>query len=260
MKYYFLLVEIVVLVALGFYLDSLQAISEEQLRAGFYFAGLMGILMALVVMFKHLNTTWSKVLILLVALLVWRISYFSIMVLAGFVAGFWESAYLTLFSHSSIYPAFLLIMAIMNAVAVLLAGYSVLALTRLIKAPIKVLLPITVLLGTIATTLSFIHPFDWKWSPENNLLADTTLPQPHLPEYNPYEVALQQPNINWRQKVLFIAASITYKLIPSNTVWSQEVKGTMEVEFHGNESATTAMCTKIHYRAFQAAQASLHRR
>ena len=246
------------LIAIGLWLDARVALSENVLQIVFYSSSLVGVGFALVSLLAGLRTRWQQVLVVCLAYLVWRVAYFPVLVLAGYAAGWWEALHLHWIGSSSIYPAFLVAMAVLNAWAMGVAGWILLRLLRV--KPLQLgwanglALFSSSLLGMLAVTVAFSHPLDWHSIPDTSAIDDKPLPSPALPMMNPYETAAQETGLNWRQRTLFTAAALTYDLVPENTQWSRVVKGTMEQEFMGTSDTTTAFCTKIHYRAFRAAQ------
>lgn len=246
------------LIAAGLWLDTQVALSENLLQIVFYTSSLAGILWVLVLLLAGLRARWQQVLAVCLAYLVWRVAYFPALVLAGYAAGWWEALHLHLIGSSSIYPAFLVTMAVLNAGAMGVAGWILLRLLRV--KPLQLgwangsALFSSLLLGMLAVTVAFSHPLDWHSIPDTSAIDDKPLPSPALPMINPYETAAQETGLNWRQRTLFTAAALTYDLVPENTQWSRVVKGTMEQEFMGTRDTSTAFCTKIHYRAFRAAQ------
>lgn len=261
-------------VLVGFSLDTNTELTQGQLIYAFYTSGVFGLLpVALLFIFRN-NSLWKKILIILLALLVWRIAYFPVMVLAGYLATLGESVSIMLLGKSVVYPFLLLSVALMNAFSLLIAG-MLLQLLFILFTPkdvkqqnndnthIKVwsslsLISLTLPLAVLAIGVSFTQPADWHAIPDTSYIDDKPLPKANLPEINPYSTALEQKGLSWQHKVLFKAAEVTYDLIPENTQWSQVVKGTLESEFVNTKEVSTAFCTKVHLRAFMTAQPFLN--
>lgn len=246
------------LIAAGFWLDVQTELSENRLRVAFHVSSIAGVLFMLMSLLAGLRMRWQQVLAVCLAYTIWRVAYFPALVLAGYAAGWWEALHLSLTGNSSIYPAFLVVMAGLNVLAMGFGGWVLLRVLRV--RPVQLgwkngsLAFSSLLLGVLAVTVAFSHPMDWHSIPDTSAIDDKPLPSPALPEINPYETAAQEMGLNWRQRTLFRAAALTYDLVPTNTQWSRVVKGTMEQEFIGTRDTSTAFCTKIHYRAFRVAQ------
>lgn len=256
-----------ILISYGVYLDAQAELSQAMLTTAFYTASLLGILsVSLFFMIKR-GVLWRSVLSILLAFIIWRISFFPIMVLAGFMTTWGEFISMTLFSKSVIYPFLLIFVAMMNAVALWLAEIS----TGLIIQPTKKassswkwsvpsLLITTLPLGVLAMMISFTHPVDWHSIPNTSFIDNKPLPRATLPEINPYGTALEADSLSLSHKILFKAAAITYDWIPEGTQWSQVVKGVLEKEFLTTSDVSTSFCSKIHYRAFMTAQPFIKQR
>ncbi len=248
------------LVLLGVYFDQQASVTRSGLEAVFYVSGIAGLLLGAIHPLRHLSHPLLRLVFVVIVVLVWRISFFPVMVLAGFVSGYFEALFVSIGLYQ-VYPVFLLAIGAMNFVAVYLAG-SVLWLlfafvrhgdyrqykTRGVAAAIA--LPLLL----IALAVSFSHPSDWHAIADTRAIDEKPLPAPSTPVMNPYWTALAEPGISLRQAVLFRAAAVTYDLVPEGTRWSQVVKGTLEKEFINTREVSTAFCTKIHYRAFIVAQ------
>ncbi|MCF6190248.1 MAG: hypothetical protein L3J51_07210 [Cocleimonas sp.] len=254
---------------IGFWLDGKETLSQNQIIYAFYLSAIAGLLPTLLFfMFKN-KAIWKNILLSLLALLLWRITYFPIMVLAGYLATLGESLALTLFDMSVVYPFLLLSVALMNALSLLVAATVLFLVFLLFRSGEKnnriinkwsslSLISISIPLAVLAIGVSFTQPADWHAIPDTTYLDDKPLPAASLPEINPYSTALDKQGLSWQHKVLFKSAEITYDLIPNNTQWSQVVKGTLESEFVKTKVISTAFCTKVHLRAFMTAQPYLN--
>ncbi len=248
-----------ILIFLGLVIDQLDSLDQRVLFVSFHLSGIIGLCLATYFVFKQIDIVWLRALFAIVVFLLWRISYFPIMVLAGYFGGLGESV-AHYFGLYQVYPAFLLSIAVMNFIVVALAGLAVLAIfykyVQLHKPTLiyrSIFTSITLPLVVIALAVSFSHPSDWHALPDTALIDKKPLPSPALPEINPYWTALEKDGISWQQQILFAAAAITYDNIPENTQWSQVVRGTLEKDFVTTPVITTAFCTRIHYRAFMTA-------
>ena len=245
-----------IIICLGLIIDHLDTLDQRILFVSFHLSGIIGLCLATYFVFKQMNIVWPRALFAIVVFLLWRISYFPIMVLAGYFGSLGESGAHFL-GLNQVYPVFLLSIAAMNFIVVALAGLAVLAIfykyvqrhkpTLIYRS---IFTSITLPLAVIALAVSFSHPSDWHALPDTALIDKKPLPSPALPEINPYWTASKNDGISWQQQILFAAAAITYDNIPENTQWSQVVRGTLEKDFVTTPVITTAFCTRIHYRAF----------
>ena len=281
MKIYKWLITVLVfwLVLIGFWLDRTEVLTQDKLVYAFYLSGIAGLLPVIVhYISKNHNDggggLWKNNLLALLVLLVWRIAYFPIMVLAGYFATLGESLTQSLFDTSVVYPFLLLSVALMNAFSLLIAAMILYLLFTLFRTKTNnklqsknnqwaffssiSLLSVSIPLAVLAIGVSFTQPADWHAIPDTTFLDDKPLPAASLPEINPYSTALDKQGLSWQHKVLFKSAEITYNLIPDNTQWSQVVKGTLESEFVKTKVISTAFCTKVHLRAFMTAQPFLN--
>lgn len=251
---------LLVLVFFGVYLDQRQGLASSQLFFAFHVSGIVGVCLSAYLFLRRMRASWQRVLLVVLTVLIWRISYFPIMVLAGFMAGLGEYL-LGLIGWRQVYPVFLVGIAFMNFIAIAILGLLLIALARIAGEQKRVktlfdgvLASVSLPLAVIAIAVSFSQPSDWHALPDTSFLDTKPLPNPVLPEFNPYWLALDEPGLGWNQKILFAAAAMTYDLVPDETHWSQVVKGTLEKEFVTTKRVSTAFCTKIHYRAFMTAQ------
>lgn len=265
---------ITVLIIIGLWLDMQQTLTQEQLKFSFYTSAIFGLLVTNVFFLLRYKSLLKKLIIIIVALIVWRISYFPIMVLAGFLATLGEAFTITLFNKSVVYPFLLLSIALINAFSMLIAGSFLFLLLNINQkekplqqsklsslifvSQASIVTAISVPLAVLAIGVSFTQPADWHAIPDTSILDDKPLPTASLPEINPYATAFEKQGLSWKHLVLFKAAEITYNLIPENTRWSQIVKGTLEKEFIETTEVSTAFCTKVHLRAFMTAQPFLN--
>lgn len=267
----------------GLWLDHMSNLSQSILETGFYISGVIGLFVVTIYYISKNRTLWKNSLLVLLALIVWRIAYFPIMVLAGYVATWGEAVSIAISDYSVVYPFLFLSVALMNALCMIVSGgvlHFVLNLNQYFKKSLDntklnspnssknsklMLVSLTTFTGIVviplvvlAVGVSFTQPADWHAIPDTSILDDKPLPMAALPEMNPYASALDKPNLSWQHKVLFKAAEITYDYIPENTRWSQVVKGTLEKEFVETTEISTAFCTKVHLRAFMTAQPFLN--
>ncbi|MCK5811172.1 MAG: hypothetical protein KAH00_08775 [Cocleimonas sp.] len=262
MKSLITLIFIVLFVCYGFYLDNKTELSQVLLEQSFYGAGMTGLVLTGLFFMLKRPTLWRTSLYLILAFIIWRVAFFPIMVLAGFLATWGEYITIQFFNQSIVYPFLLLSVAIMNAAAL----WIVEGIIRLNNTPqqsshwsrasrLALVLP----LGVLAILVSFIKPMDWHTISDTSFIDTKPLPKASLPEMNPYEAALENDHLSLSHTVLFKAAAITYDWIPERTQWSQIVKGTLEKEFVTTHNVSTSFCSKIHYRAFMTAHSFIKR-
>ena len=277
---------ITALIIFGFTLDIKPSLTQAQLETAFYISGIFGLLTVNVFFILNKNKLWKSIAMIALSLIVWRIAYFPVLVLAGYLATLGESIAITLFDKSVVYPFLLLSIALMNAFSMLIAGSflyqlfnrkrdqiekqlegsklstSKLSTSKLSTFRFTSLNSITAIISiplvVLAIGVSFTQPADWHAIPDTSILDDKPLPTASLPEINPYAIAFEKQGLSWKHQVLFKAAEITYDLIPDDTRWSQIVKGTLEKEFIETTDISTAFCTKVHLRAFMTAQPFLN--
>ena len=297
-QYIFTLVSLLItaLIIFGFALDIKPSLTQAQLETAFYISGIFGLLTVNVFFILKKNRLWKSIVMIALSLIVWRIAYFPVLVLAGYLATLGESIAITLFDKSVVYPFLLLSIALMNAFSMLIAGSflyqlfnrkrdqiekqfegsklgssklstsklstSKLSTSKLSTFGFTSLNSITAIISiplvVLAIGVSFTQPADWHAIPDTSILDDKPLPTASLPEINPYAIAFEKQGLSWKHQVLFKAAEITYDLIPDDTRWSQIVKGTLEKEFIETTDISTAFCTKVHLRAFMTAQPFLN--
>lgn len=264
------------LVLIGLWLDGKSELSQAQLVYAFNLAGITGLLPCLLHFVLKYKKFWKNSLMVVIAIMIWRVAYFPVLVLAGYVATLGEATTIAILNTSVVYPYLLISVAVMNGLSFLVAAiitdgvllsvfynkrsrnsiYNHKSKTNLLL--IGSLATVAIPLAVMAIGVSFTQPADWHAIPDTSSLDDKPLPEATLPEMNPYFTALEADNLSWQHKSLFKAAAITYDLVPEKTQWSQVVKGTLEKEFVLTKEVSTAFCTKVHFRAFMTAQPFLN--
>lgn len=243
------------LLAWGVVLDRLAGLDNRVLFVSFHVSGIVGLCLGALLVFKRCSHFWVRIACVIAVILIWRVSYFPIMVIGGFMASVGEYAMSTLGVYQ-VYPIFVLSVALLNFVAATIAAYVVAVIFGQFAAHKEALIfrgalmSVALPLLVIAAAVSFSHPSDWHSVPDTSFIDTKPLPSPTLPNVNPYWAALEEKQINWQQRILFAAAAITYDYVPENARWSTVVRGVLENEFVSTTEVTTAFCTKIHYRAF----------
>lgn len=243
-------------VLMGMILDNLTVINNSILFTGFHIASIIGLCLACYLCFKQIKNLSLRFLFIIVVFLVWRIGYFPVLVLSGFMASLSEAVSLSL-SFEQLYPSFFFSIALLNFIMVMICGFAFFLLFHRYLKTTKshqiyhgILTSVSFPLLILAVGVSFSNPSDWHTLPDTSYIDDKPLPKASLPNVNPYWAAYDNDDLPWQQSVLFYAAGMTYDLVPEKTRWSQVVKGTLESEFIQTKEVSTAFCTKIHYRAF----------
>ncbi len=230
----------------GAALDRMRPASQPALFLALLAASLLGAGGALVWRGSRLRGAVSRLAGLALALLAWRVAYFPIMVFSGHVASIGEWLSLLAGLPVLIYPVFLLAVAVLHALAGIAAGW--------LLTPPHPLLRFAALGGfTLATLVSFSTPADLVPLPDRSLALDEPVPAPRAPARNPYLTRLDAPGHTAPQRVLLLAAGLTYATIP-DTPWARTVKGVLEGQFEARPVAPTRSRVEEHYLAYRSAQ------
>jgi hypothetical protein len=197
------------------------------------------------------NTLWvidsrAQVLALVpLVLLVWRLTYFPLMVFSGHVVSVSEWIHALLGIPIWIYGVFLVVLGLLHAGVAFLAGQ----LLAPIHPAVYVALP---LLFALAAAVSFAKPADLHWLPDRFASLDAPVPPPVAPRRNPYFSRLVGPGYLPHQRIVLLAAGLTYETIPPSP-WGRTVKAVLEVLFNEKPRASTADRVRDHYLAYAAA-------
>lgn len=252
----------------GVMLDRAPTVTQPQLFLAFHVAGLAATGLAASLFWPRLPKGGSRLGLLLVGYLVWRVSYFPVMVGAGHLAAIveWPVDRVGI-SAWCIYPSLLLTMALMNFTATAMACAAVFGTpqpraegetSRVLQSTVRwghrllqrrLLAPVAAAALTFASLISFsanadLTPLpDWPWS------ATSDLPPPTLPTANPYWPMVTEPGYHWRQRPLLFAAGTMYPTVPEGP-WGRIVKGVLQAEFLRRPRGTSADRTEEHYLAY----------
>lgn len=237
---------IIVAILTGIWLDRMPVLDQTSLFIVFQVISLSSIVTGILWWCAKEQPNWQRLLIVVAAILAWRVSYFPIMVFAGWIATLFEQ--LTL-PHENvpivIYPWYLLCMFVMHCIAALAAG-------ALVTLRWKYLLPITVPAFAMAFLVSFTGAVDYKLLPDVEISFNEPLPPGNTPSSNVYRVELEKGNLPIPRHAILIASSTIYPLIPPSP-WSATVKGTLEVLFKNMPIASTEVRVRDHYFAYHRA-------
>ena len=237
----------VLLIGWGMWLDQQAVLEQLPLFTAFHAASLIGVVLAVVYLWPRLPGWGRKTMLVVAALIIWRVSYFPIMVWAGWVATLGEWLLIqTNWFPTVIYPTFLFVMALMNALAIILGGLAV-------HHRRVVALPVLSVAFVIAAMVSFTDRSDLTVLPDHNYAIEESLPQYHASEGNPYYPAVALPGYNLPERVLIFASGFMFSAIPS-TPWSTTVKAILEHEFRNLPKASSDRRVVEHYLAFRSAQ------
>jgi len=238
-------------VLFGRYLDHRPTLTHQMLIIAFHGTSLGASLLLIATVGPKQRTLFARVALALALLLAWRISYFPLLIIAGYVAAVGEGLLLHVPIHS-VYPLYLFSHFCLHG---MVAYLTVQIFMRLRQRPPLLLLG-CMPLAFIAISISFIHPHDWQDLPSDAYSVTLEAATATLPTSNPYWRVQHEHNAPWQHKLLFFAAAITYDWLPQNAAWSRYVQGTLETEFTHTALAqrSTHLFILSHYRAFIAAQ------
>ena len=242
-------------VMVGIWFDQVRILNQPQLFTTFQVLSLTGIAWGILISLdwfankKSLASPAKKIMLLLAALVVWRISYFPIMVFAGWVATLGERLTFAISGIISlpiiIYPIFFITMLVMFAGATF-------ALGAIIYLQYKKWMIITLPAFVMATMVSFSKPSDIGWLPDTHVNVREPLPVAMQPVENPYLPLLGKPEYPLQKKVLLFAAGSIYVFVP-HSPWAGTVKGTLEDLFRKDPNGSTSIRILDHYESYHVA-------
>jgi hypothetical protein len=181
----------------------------------------------------------------LLALAVWRLVYFPLMVFSGHVASVGEWVLASLGLPIFVFGVFLLVIGALHAGVGAAAGQLLAPFHR----GVYVALPLAF---ALACAVSFSKASDLTLLPDRFSSLDAPVPPPVEPGRNPYLPRLLGPGYAPHQRVMLLAAGLTYETIPPSP-WGRTVKAVLEVLFEENRHASTADRVKEHYLAYASA-------
>jgi hypothetical protein len=234
------------LFAWGIAIDR-QPYSQETLWSAIHVASLGGVALAASFTLPGLEGFARRIALVLVVLVVWRLTYFPLMVFSGHVASVTEWILALLRLPIVVYGVFLVSIGTLHGLVALGAVQIVNPLHPLVYAAV-----VPVLL--LASAVSFAKPDDLRWSPDRFRSIAEPAPPPVAPTANPYFSRLLGTGYWPHQRVVLLAAGLTYETIPPSP-WGRTVKAVLEVLFNEKPHASTAQRIYDHYLAY----ASAHR-
>ena len=248
-----LIAGLLVSLSAGIWLDRMAVLNQTQLFVTFHVVSLLGMVFGVLWWRDHGKLTLPRQMLLIIAAAIaWRISYFPIMVFAGWVGTLSERLIVAMDSivilPIIIYPIFLLSMFVLFIVASLAAG-------AIVAHQYRAWMVITVPAFIMASLVSLSRPTDIRWLPDAHVsMHDLSQPLPaaSLPTANPYLPLLDHPEYPLQKRTLLLAAGSIYGLVP-HSPWGGTVKGTLEVSFRNNPGGSTATRIKDHYEAYHVA-------
>lgn len=235
----------VALLAAGAALDASRPLSQPALFAALQGASLAGAALGVAAWWRTLAGPGPRWPALVAAALGWRLAWFPIMVFSGHVASIGEWILAGVGLPIVVYPTFLVAVAALHAAAALAAIQIALpALPWLRWALVPAFL--------VAASVSFLRLEDLRPLPDTELHLSETVPEARTEGGNPYLEALVGPGYLPHQRVILVAAGLTYVTIPPSP-WALTVRETLGELFRGKPRGSTRDRVVEHYRAYHAA-------
>lgn len=233
------------LVAWGLSIDRTLPLPQTSLFAALQVASLGGAALGLAGALPRAKSAGRRLVFAAAALVAWRIAYFPLMVFSGHVASVseWVLAWTGL--PIVVYPIFLLSVATLHAAVATGATFLVAPPRPLVAA---VLAPAF----AMAVVVSFSQPADLTLLPDRVVRVDEPIPPMRAPDANPYLPALMGPGYWPNQRVVLVAAGLTYETIPASP-WAHTVKAVLEGLFVANPGGSAADRVLEHYLAYHSA-------
>ncbi len=236
------------LILLGGVIDRMAPLEQTVLWASLHLASLGGAALGLAAASLLARTSRERWLLVLAMLFSWRVAYFPIMVFSGHVASVGEWLLALSGLPIFVYPTFLLAVALLHA-----AGTGVAAL--LVAPPGPFLRSAAAAVFFVACCVSFNQPRDLLPIPDTAwTLGDASIPAMRSESGNPYAEALTAPGYWPNQRVVLLAATLTYDTIPPSP-WATTVKAVLEGLFEAKPFGSTRERVLEHYLAYHSAHA-----
>lgn len=234
------------LVLLGFVLDGMDALNQTALWLGLHLASLGGAGVGLAAASPLAKTGRQRGLLVLAMLFAWRASYFPVMVFSGHVASIGEWLLALSGLPIIVYPTFLLAVAVIHAAA---AGVS----SLLVVPPKPFLRWAAAGAFFVASCVSFAKPSDLLPIPDTYWTIDTEAAPPMREESgNPYLTAVTAEGYWLNQRVVLVAAALTYDTIPPSA-WATTVKAVLEDLFVAHPYGSASDRVREHYLSYHTA-------
>lgn len=236
----------VALIAAGLALDASWPLPQPALFASLQAASLAGAALGAAAWWRAVapldRPLWPA---LLAALVGWRLAWFPIMVFSGHVASLGEWGLGGAGLPVVVYPTFLVAVAALHAAAALAAIQIVFPVVPWLR---WALVPAFL----VAASVSFLALEDLRPLPDTELHLSAPVPEPRTEGGNPYLEALVGPGYLPHQRVILVAAGLTYATIPPSP-WALTVRETLGALFRETPRASTRDRVVEHYRAYHAA-------
>ena len=253
----------------GWRVDAMAAPSQPTLFWLFLSFGLAGCALGWQERARRDASLARRALGALASLLAWRVAYFPLMVICGWLASVGEWVAFGVAGRSVVYPSFALLLFALNFA---IAWIATAAVTRPAPAPPSLrerrlarwlhepprlaLLALGAAALPVAGMVSFSAPSDRVWFGDRPWAKPRPLPAIHDPERNPYAIILREHDLGLASKVLAFNALVTYPLVPEGP-WGSAMKGTLEALALARPIATSQDRIDEHYLAYLAAHARL---
>jgi hypothetical protein len=251
--------------AVGLLLDAQPALTQPTLFWCFVSLGLGGAALGAGLGVRGDPHRGRRLLACVAALLTWRVSYFPLLVICGWLASVGEWILRALFGFGWVYPSFLPLLFAAN-LAVGAVAAAAIAVPRgdpppgrfprarawLRRPPRRLLWALGALALPVAAMVSFSQPSDRVLWSDRPWSEPRPIPEIHEPEQNPYARILREHPLGLASSVLALNAAITYPLVPEGP-WGGAMKGTLEALALARPIATSQERIDEHYLAYLAA-------
>lgn len=238
-----------VLFGWGLWIDGMTPLAQGPLHAGLHLASLGGAVLGALA-FRTLSESRLAVPWVVLATLVgWRLAYFPIMVFSGHIASIFEWLFVVTGLPILVYPFFFLSVAAIHTAAS--AGAS-----ALVDPPLPWLRWALAPAFLVATAVSFNQLSDVSLLPDTVTSLEAPVPPMQAEEGNPYLPALMGEGYLPNQRVVLVAAGLTYETIPPSP-WATTVKAVLEGLFHATPFGSTRDRILEHYLAYHAAHGQI---
>ncbi len=153
-----------------------------------------------------------------------------------------------------VYPVFLVSVAALHAVAGVASSWLVDPGPG--RRGVGLLATAAIPAFAIAVLVSFSTLRDLSLLPDTSFSLAATVPSARQPVANPYVARITAPGYALPQRVMLVAAGLTYATIPDSP-WARTVKGVLEGQFEANPVGATRDRVEEHYLAYHSAHAKI---
>lgn len=257
---------ILALACVGLWIDGQQSIGQPTLFWSFMFASSAGILGGWETATRLDRNKVRKLAALVVCVVVFRITWFPLMVFAGFIAALGEVITFGVAERSIIFPTFLVALFGMEYVVSWVAA-SVVTVHEiddepgvggfLTAIPRKLLIAVGLPSLAIAFMVSFMSADDYVLFPDEPWSEPRPVPPIVPPDGNPYLDKLESGDNGAFETVYLVNAGMTFDLVPEGP-WGGAVKGTLAYLFSRQLDAPASERIADHYLGYLAAHRTIH--